>query len=245
VDHLIELMDRYEAWRWTDILDIHYYTLTDMVRVYDHYVSTGKCRGIWQTEMGYHPFVEYLPNLYCRTLYWGLLQGWDFPDKFKLFWYAFWGAGPDAELCLTGPGPDGSVPSAHGQRLRTLNQLLGDGQLAAVADYTTDPPLPFSTDEEVESSQGFRCASRTVIALQVSPETAAARPSVQVRVPLPAAPAAVTRWSSTGGRRPLQGEYRDGVFTVPVPLDDLPAGIARNWGREIRYVIAYLEVTPG
>lgn len=243
VQRLCELLDRYEAWHWTDILDLHYYELQDMVTLYERYVRTGKCRGVWQTEVGYHPFEEYLPNLYCRTLYWGLTQGWEFADQFKLFWYAFWGAGPDADNCLTRPGAQGNEPSStHGVRLKTLNRVLGDAQLAAFDAYSCDPPLPFSTDEETESSQGFRCGSRTVIAFQVSPHTQQAYGKLRLRIDLPAAPQRVTRWDSTGDQRPLAGDYGDGTLVVTVPLDDMLARTARNWGRRVDYAVGYVVV---
>lgn len=243
VEKFAEMLEKHQAWRWTDILDIHYYSLGDMVTLYDRFIRTGRCRGIWQTEVGYHPFPEYLPNLYCRTLYWGLKQGWEFPDQFKLFWYAFWGAGPDAPLCLTHPGEAGNVPSAtHGVRMKTLNRVLGGGRLAAFDDYQTEPPLGFSTDEEAEAVEGFHCGDRLVIAFQISPQTQAAHPSLAVRLRVPQPPQVVTRWSATGQTRPLQSDWADGVTTVHIPLDDLEAGVARGWGREVKYVVGYVVV---
>ncbi len=243
IDAFTQLFEEYEAWRWTDILDIHYYGFGDMVRLHEMYVKTGKCRGVWQTEVGWHPFEEYLPNLYCRTLYWGLKQNWDFPDKFKLFWYAFWGPGPVANKCLTCPGPDGNVPSpTHGVRMRALSQVLGGGTLAAFDEYTIEPALPFTIDEETESSQGFRCGDKTVIAFQVSPETQAAHPALAIKLPTARRPRRVARYTSTGQMMTQPYDYADGVATVWVRISDMEAGTARNWGRRIKYVVGYVVI---
>lgn len=165
------------------------------------------------------------------------------PDQFKLFWYAFWGAGPDAPLCLTHPGEAGNVPSAtHAVRMKTLNQVLGGGRLAAFDDYQTEPPLGFNTDEEVEAMEGFHCGDRLVIAFQISPQTQAAYPSLALRLRVPQPPQRVTRWSATGQTRPLQIDWANGVASVHVPLDDLEAGVARGWGREVKYVVGYVGV---
>lgn len=241
VDALSRLLDRYEAWRWTDILDLHYYELPEMVKLYDRYVKTGKCRGVWQTEVGFHPYEEYLPNLYCRALFWGLRQGWSFPDKFKLFWYAFWGNGPDGINCLTRPAAGGNEPTpTQGLRMRALNQVLGDGRLAAYEAYQTNPSLPFTVNEEVESSEGFCCGPKVVVAFQVSPQTQTAHPQLQVRLKLPAAPRTVTLWDSVGRKRPLACSFEAGVASVTVPVGEMKALIARNWGRTTRYVIGYV-----
>jgi len=237
VDALAALLDKYEAWRVTDTLDIHYYTLADMLKLYDRYVRTGKCEGIWQTEVGYHPFEGYLPNLYCRLLWFGLKEGWTDPNRFKLFWYAFWGAGPDADKCLTCPGNEGAVPSeTHGARMLALKQVLGDGQLSAFGDFETTPAVDFSTDEEIPSVEGFRCGDRVVIAFQLDP--AMERLAICARLARP--PASVARVDSVGRRRELQCAYADGLATVEVPLDDLQPLLARNWGNEVRYRIGYV-----
>lgn len=62
VEKFAEMLEKHEAWRWTDILDIHYYSLNDMVTLYDRFVRTGRCRGIWQTEWAITPF-----RSICRT----------------------------------------------------------------------------------------------------------------------------------------------------------------------------------
>jgi len=240
---LIELMDKFEAWRWTDIVDIHYYGLPSMVRLYDHYVKTGKCAGIWQTEIGWHPFEEYLPNLYCRTLYWGLKQGWEFRDQFKLFWYAFWGAGPVGPKCLTYPAQDGNRPSpTHGVRMNTLNAILGSSRLAAFDAYELSPPLPFTVDEDIQSSQGFTCGDKTVIAFQVDEKTQAEHSHLDLRLTCANRPSGAVRWSSTGQKKELPLQTQGNEVVVRVPLSDMQAGTARNWGREVRYVVGYVEI---
>src|SRR5208283_5081180 len=119
--------------------------------------------------------------LYPRALYWDLKHGWsEDPDRYKLFWFASWGNGPNGPKCLTMPGAAGTVLTAHGQRLKALTQVLGDGRLQAVDEFTTDPPLPPALDEERPTALGFHVGPRTVIALIVDAETLKAHPTVVV-----------------------------------------------------------------
>jgi len=244
IDAYERLLDQSEAWRWTDILDIHYYGLAEMVRLHDRYVATGKCKGVWQTEIGYHPYEEYIPNLYPRALCWGLKSGWGFAEQLKLFWFASWGAGPDSELCLSHPSDAGNVLSAHGLRVRTLQQVLGSGRLSAFDDYACEPDIGFSTDEEAESVEGFRCGQRIVIAFQLSPETARANPELRLSMELGAAPVRVELVTSLGDRQALACAFADGEARIACPVADIEPKVARNWGREVRFVTGYIVADP-
>lgn len=241
IEQYMRLLDDCQAWQWTDILDVHYNGLGSMVTLWDRYVATGLCEGVWQTEVGWHPFEEYLPSLYCRALSWWLRKGPRSPDQVKLFWYAFWGAGPDSANCLTAPAPGGSAPTqTHGVRMRTLNNVLGGGDLRAFVGYSTVPQLPFTTGEEEPSSQGFRVGTRTVIAFQMSPEQVAVG-TLEVKVALEKAPSKAELWSSTGEVTALVAEDAgNGQWRLAVPLGGLKPGVARNWGRKVEFAIGYV-----
>ncbi|PIU92213.1 MAG: hypothetical protein COZ06_21050 [Armatimonadetes bacterium CG_4_10_14_3_um_filter_66_18] len=242
IEHFCELLDKHEAWRWTDILDVHYFELSAWQALYDRYVKPGKCRGIWQTEIGYHPFPGYLPNCYLRALHFGLRTGWNFRDQYKLFWYAFWGAGPDAPKCLTSNGPDGQrVPSEHGKRLLVLNQVLGGGALAAFSDFAAEPALPPALQEEVPTVLGFHVGDRrTVIALLLDAATRQQHPTVRLDLRLPRTPRQVTLITAAGKRRELPAQQRDGHALVGVPIGEVPLELARNWGKRWEVATAYV-----
>lgn len=243
--HLFDALEYHEAWRWTDIIDVHYCGSTVWQEIYDRYLKDSKCRGAWQTELGFHPFPEYIANLYPRAMYWALGHGWtDDPDKYKLFWFASWGAGPDGPNCLTMPGDQGNnTLTAHGLRLLTLTQVFGDGQLSVFENYTTDPPLPPTLDEEQPTSLGFRVGGKLVITLILDADTLKANPSVELTLAnLPAKPADVKLVGSTGQTRSLPFTFEEGKLTCPVPMSDLPCEVARNWGREWKVAVGYVLI---
>jgi len=236
--HLFDALEYHEAWRWTDIIDVHYFGITIWQELYGRYIATGKCRGIWQTELGFHPFPEYIANLYPRALHWGLTHGWpEDPGKYKLFWFASWGAGPDGPNCLTMPGEGGNVLTAHGLRLRTLNQVFGDGKLSVFGEYTTDPPLPPVLDEETPTSLGFRVGERAVIVLIVDAETLRQHPVVRLTVKGEGKARLV---SSTGETRGLPATAEGGALACDVPMGELPCELARSWGREWKVAVGYV-----
>src|ERR1035438_6528923 len=64
VKHLPDALDYHEAWRLTDIIDVHYSPIGVWQEVWDRYLKDGRGLGVWQTEIGFHEFPEYIPNLY-------------------------------------------------------------------------------------------------------------------------------------------------------------------------------------
>jgi hypothetical protein len=243
VDHFSELLDRYEAWRWTDVLDLHYFENTAWQTLYDRYVQTGKCRGLWQTEIGYHTFPQYLPNCYLRAAHWALRHGWTEPNQYKLFWFASWGAGPDAEKCLTGPGADGNnTLSAHGQRLEVLQRVFGGGSLQVWEGFRTEPSIPPQLEEETSTALGFLVGGRPVLALLLEDTLLQAHATVRVKVNLAARPRAIRAVDALGQTRDVPFEYTDGSATLALPSPDLKPEVARGWGRTFRVAIVYLVV---
>jgi hypothetical protein len=241
VAHLNDALAWHDAWRFTDIIDIHYSPIGVWQDIWDHWLRDGRCLGVWQTEIGFHDFPEYIPNLNPRALYWALKHGWrEDADRYKLFWFASWGAGPDGAKCLTLPGAHGTQLSAHGTRLKALTQVLGDGQLAAFDEFTTDPPLPPALDEERPTALGFRVGPRTVIALIVDADTLKAHPTVVVTLPKTDGKARLV--SSVGESRELPAERVGDALVCRVPMGGLPCGVARGWGKPWRVAVGYLVV---
>jgi hypothetical protein len=235
-ERLDGMLAYHDAWRVTDIVDIHYCTLDWWQRIYDTWIATGRCRGIWQTEIGYLDFPNNYPNTYLRAMYWALKHDWSFAEKYKLFWFAFWGAGPDAPKCLT--GPDGYI-SEHGKRAEVLQRLLGDGTLQAFDDYALDPPLPFALNEEAQAAMGFRCGERIVIGLCIAPATQGAHPTVRVTLKTPVQATAAKLVTATGETTDLK--LIDGRI-IEVPVAAVPSLTARNYGKDVRLAVCYVVV---
>lgn len=234
VSQLDQTLNYHNAWQWTDIVDVHYLVVAPWLHLCDEWVKSGKCRGVWQSELGYSGDVTYLPRYYLEGLYGALQEGWTDPDQYKYFWFTLVGSGADANNCLTRPGPGGTLtPTAHGIRLKVLNDVLGGGALSVLSGVSTQPPLGpvFSTVND--TALGFMVGqNRAVVALIVG--RAAGARGISVQVPLPHQPSSMQVVSSTGDRRPITGQFRGGRLTVNVPAADLQA--------EPTCLIGYLQI---
>ena len=113
------------TWQSTDILDVHYFTLPVIQQLYAKWIATGRCKGIWETEVGAVNNPVALTNMYSGMFNWAKTSGhWTFPDQYKLFWFTGLGAGCDS--CLAKFGPDGKtqVLTPDGKALQKLAQSL-------------------------------------------------------------------------------------------------------------------------
>lgn len=248
--NLFRALDYHDADRWTDIVDIHYFENSTWQEIHDRYVKPGICRGIWQTEIGFHTFPNYLPNCYLRALHWALRNGWSEPNQYKLFWFASWGAGADGPKCLTQPGPDDlSVLTEHGKRLAVMNEVLSGGGLAVFSDFRTQLELAPRLTEEAPTVLGFRVGEeRIVIALLLDAPTHEKNPTVLLDVRPPGAPQRAVMVTATGERHDLtlRGARKAGngtpFYEVAVPVRRVPLDVARGWGGEYRAAVAYVVI---
>lgn len=248
IEYFCQMLDKHEAWRWTDILDIHYFENSAWQALYDRYVKTGKCKGIWQTEIGFHNFVGYLPNCYLRALHWAIGQGWTEPNQFKLFWFAWWGAGADGPKCLSQPGADGRpVLTEHGKRLAVMNEVLGGASLSIFSHFASQPELPPALGEEVSTILGFKVGeNRIVIALLIDEATREKHPTVKLELPVADKPLPTKLVTCTGEQKELVGEWQGGRLVLSVSMTDVPLEVARGWGQEWQASIAYIVIQlPG
>jgi len=246
IDELDAVLRYRDAWAWTDIIDVHYNENRSWGRLWDEWVRPGKCLGLWQTEIGFNPFPNYLPNCYLRALHWALRRGWNQPEQYKMFWFAAWGAGKDAAKCLTGPVPGNrAAPTEHGKRLAVLNQVLGGGDLSVWTGFTASPSFPPALQEEVPVVLGFRVGrDRRVVALLLDVEICRTNPRnvLTLEDVADAKSARVRLLTVLGEERPCPIARPSGKIRVEAPVGVLKAYRARGWGRPWDAVIAYLVV---
>lgn len=116
----------HNAWQYTDILDVHYYPVVQAFRpLYNQWIATGKCKGIWETEMGAQNNPTFLTQQYANLYNWARTEGhWSFPDQYKLFWFTGFGANDKNALTRQMPGNPQVVLTANGQALAALAQKL-------------------------------------------------------------------------------------------------------------------------
>lgn len=216
-----QTLNYHDAWRWTDIVDVHYLAVSAWAHLCTDWVKTGKCRGVWQTEIGATPDVSYLPRYYLEGLYGALGAPWTDPDQYKFFWFTFNLGGSDSAICLVKPsGGGGLALTSHGVRLKVLNDVLGGGALSLLPGVSTRPSLPPSFTTVNSTALGFKVGeSRAVVALILVKDQSTR--AISVQVPLPHQPSSVELVDSIGGRRTLQGQYAGGRLTVNVPRDAL------------------------
>lgn len=209
-----QILNYHNAWQWTDIVDVHYMPLPGWRQLCDEWVQSGKCRGIWQSEMGYTSDQSYVPHAYLFGLYVALSRGWTNPDQYKFFWFTLSSSGSDAPSCLLRSG----ALTAQGTRLKVLNDLLGGGDLSLLNGLTTRPSLP--PNGASSTALGFRVGqNRAVVGVLLINDRSTQVVSIQV--PVPRRPTSTQVVSPTGESRPIPGQYAGGRLTVNIPRSDL------------------------
>ena len=225
VQELDSVLNYRDAWKWTDIVDLHYHPMPDLQYVYSKWVAQGPCEGMWQSEFGGIARPGALSNYYSHFLYWTLQTGWRNPEEFKLFWYAASAYGADGDRHLIRRDPGGEHLSDPGQHLLALNQALGQGPLSAFTQFSTSPPVP--TGALDGQALGYRVGSgRVVINLLLPRGFVQSHPSISISA-MTEEPRSVRLTTALGKNLDLPSpRYGGGRVQVTVPLhngfDDCP-----------------------
>lgn len=211
-----QILNYHNAWQWTDIVDVHYMDPPGWKQLCADWVASGKCRGAWQTEVGYTSDTSFLPRVYLQAIYGALASGWTDPDQYKFFWYTLSG-GSDAARCLVAGG---RALTVQGSRLKVLNDLLGGGSLSVLNGVTTRPAMqPLGPSSK---AMGFRVGQdRAVVAIVLLGDQSTQ--TVSVQVPVSKRPASVQIVSPAGDRRSIQSQFGGGRLTVNIPRGALQA----------------------
>lgn len=238
IDELNQTLNYNNAWQWTDIINVHYRDAAVWQQLYNVWVKTGKCRGIWQTEVGFSSDPGLLPDVYLKTLYLALQSGWHDADQYKLFWFSSWGGGADADKCLTKGPASNKVLSQNGQHLATMSDVLGPGTLAAFSRFQTQPALPVAFGSKAHTALGFKVgANRTVIALLLDKATFTGNASLTFSIGLQAAPQVTELVTASGQRQQLHGTFSGGTWHVSVPMQSVQRDCPR-----CSFTVVYLRM---
>ena len=165
-----------EAWRHVDILDVHYMPPLVFQWLYDEWIATGRCEGIWQTEVCSGISHALIPDEYPRVLHWALEHGLgvDDPHRYKLFFYCF----PGDDRAPAGTGYDGAGLafenenstwgiSRHGAAMQTLHRLLAGGSLRPFKGGHNNLSIGPTLDTRQESMEAFSVDDRLVVAIHL------------------------------------------------------------------------------
>jgi len=157
----------HDAWKYTDILDTHYLPPAAFDYLYQRWVGAGKCEGIWMTEIGFTKNPEQIANTYPRMLYWALTHQFDDPDKYKVFWFAWYSPDDPKAYGYQCSLNAGDHPTQHGKQIDQFSGLLKAKSLTAYGEFRTDPEIGFHTDERDASTEGFQADNRYVMAFHI------------------------------------------------------------------------------
>ena len=239
LQQLDDVLAYHDAWRWTDILDIHYQNPPAFQHLYDKWIATGKCRGIWESEYGYAADPDYLPTTYVRLLNWALQTGWNDPNQYKLFWFASWGNAADRNNSLTMPIGDVHFGlNTNGNELKTLNEVLGGGALVSFKQFASQPSMAPALANQSPSAIGFRVGgSRIVIVLLVDRATLQRTATISTQVSLSKRPQQVRLVSVSGNQKSLNVNYQNGMLSASVARADLPINCPN-----CRWAVGYIQI---
>ncbi len=241
-EELCRLLAYHEAWRYTDIIDFHYQQNRAFQVVYDAYVRDGRCLGIWETEIGWCPWKEYLINTYPRLLYWALCHEWDHPDKYKVFWFHF--TSVSALHGLTYQDKPNFPLSDHGLALRTLAKML-PGPIRKWEGYSCRPALEFSLTEEEPSAEGFATRCSRVLVAHLGPDELRRGKLTVIARGLARSCREVMAVDRAGRKLDVQAESRGDDLAATVSLKQLQPAVWRFRVKGATVLIRFLTADTG
>jgi len=252
----VSLLDKHKAWDGIDVLDVHYFPLSSWQYLYDAARERGyRDKAIWQTEIAFTDDPGFVGNSYPRFLHWALTHDWNRPDKYKLFFFAYWSPDDPKAYGYHRTYYSGKELSHHGVSVQTLGDLLAGRGLRVYGPVVSSPPLKAEIDERLSSLEAFSVKNRTVVAVHLSENNTASiltdwndsldsmhlnhgEPGITLTLPriTPAQVAKIERCDIANQRLDLTEAARPGTngqgLTVPVPIRDVAESPARDWNKK-------------
>jgi hypothetical protein len=162
IDEYIAVLDKYGGFASSDVLDIHYFGLNAIDKLYKAAVERGtEAPAIWQTEMGFTGDKKFIAANLPKMYYYALLNKTGDIDRFKQFYYTWWS--PDAADAY-GYGMtvfSGNTLSEHGKALKALSEALSGGDTDIFSDVVISPDLSFNINGQ--SAQSFKVGNEKVV----------------------------------------------------------------------------------
>lgn len=162
-----QALEYHEAWKYTDILDVHYLPPVALDYLYRRWIDDGRCEGIWMTEIGFTQNSDQVANTYPRMFHWALDHGLRDPDRYKAFWFAWWSPNDPKAYGYKCCAMSGDELTGHGTQMAQFARLLSGRQVTTFKGVRTDPALSFSLSEREGSIEGFQVDDRYVFALHI------------------------------------------------------------------------------
>lgn len=154
----VELMDKFDAWQYIDVFDVHYHPLQTMEYIYQEAVKRGyDVPPVWQTEFGLTSAVSYPNNMYSRTLRWAMERGMfsQQESKAKMFWFAAWAPDDPNAYAYNSCLMSSDHMSDVGRSISAFTEIMKARKLEPFNNYKTTPFLRPEINEQYSSSQGY------------------------------------------------------------------------------------------
>lgn len=223
LDELIALLDKHDAWKSIDVIDVHYFGLQAFERLRQAAADRGFPEmGVWQTEVCFEADPTYVSNNYPRFVDWSLRHGLEqSPERYKIFFFAYWSPDDIRAYGYRNTLLSGERLSPHGQSLLTLGELLGKEALALYDKVEFEPELGNGLDDRRSAFEAFKTDKRIVVAVQWVDGEAVSRRSIAMRLPSLKNEdiATVERFESAGWRRKLDLKVTDNNGSAEVEVD--------------------------
>jgi len=176
LDEYIAELDRYNAWKNLDVIDVHYFPVSAWEVLYKAAKTRGYGNiGIWQTEVAFTGNFSFVPNTYPRFMRWALEHGLtDDPDRYKLFFFGYWSPDDPKAYGYGMSLKSGEKLSGHGVALKTFGDLMKGRNMKNFDAFKTEPDtgtkvnLKFYLDERLSSIEGFEFDDHIVLAVHLS-----------------------------------------------------------------------------
>lgn len=169
----VALLDKHDAWKLTDVLDVHYFPISSFEYLRSESLKRGYDLPIWQTELGFTKQSSFISNTYPRFLSWALNNKWDDTNKYKLFYFAFWSPNDPNAYGYRCNLYSGEELTPHGASLKTMGELFAGGNIRIRKGIKTEPPLKFEINEKLSSVEAFECGDHIIIAVHLVPNNTA------------------------------------------------------------------------
>jgi hypothetical protein len=265
IQDYVAMLDRNRAWNTVDVLDIHYFPLSAFQYLYQEAKMRGHdSLGLSQTELGFTKDPEFIGNTYPRFVSWCLTHGWNYPDRYRLFFFCGFTPNDPQSYGYARALVQGSELSPHGLSLKTLNAEFSTGKIEPYDGVATQPILKSELSEGKSSVESFKIAdNKVVIAIHLVAGNDAKiftdwngnlgsihldfdNPTMEVHLPRlkPAEVAGIARIDLAGQRQALEVKMaKSGEAVVEVPIRDQESSPARQWFSQASVLTFLVEVT--